>query len=55
LIDTALDVNVSQLIELTFWIILQFLALARQIRVFGIRLRTDGHIPVGGHRHGASH
>jgi len=51
----ALDINVRQLIELKFWIILQFLAFARKIRLFGIRLRTDGHILASGHRHGASH
>jgi hypothetical protein len=45
--DTALDINVRQLIELKFWIVLQFLAFARQIRLFGIRLRTDGHILAG--------
>ena len=55
LIDTALDVNVRQLIELKFWTILQFLAFARKVGLFGIRLRTDGHVFAGGHRHGAGH
>ena len=55
LIHATLDVDFGKLIELKFRILAQFLALSREIRLFGIGLRTDRHILAGGHRHGASH
>jgi hypothetical protein len=54
-IDAALDVDIGKLIELKFGGLVQLLAFARQIRPFGVGLRTDGHIFAGGHRHRASH
>jgi hypothetical protein len=48
-------VDFGKLIELEFGILAQLFALAREIRLFGIGLRTDGHIFACGHRHGASH
>ena len=55
LIDAALDVNFGKLIEFKLGILAQLLAFAREIRLFGVGLRADGHILAGGHRHGASH
>ena len=45
----------GKLIKLKFGSLVQLLAFARQIRPFGVGLRTDGHIFAGGHRHRASH
>ena len=55
LFDTTLDVDFGQLIEFEFGVLAQLLALAREIRPFGVGLRADGHILAGGHRHGAGH
>ena len=54
-VDPALDVNVGKLIELKVDVLAQLLAFAREIGLFGIRLRTDGHIFASRHRHGAGH
>ena len=54
-IDTALDVDRGKLIKLKCRVVAQLLALAREIRPFGVGLRAHRHIFAGGHRHGASH
>jgi hypothetical protein len=53
LIDTALYVDLGKLIQFKRGIVAQLFAFAREIRPFCVRLRTDGHILAGGHRHGA--
>ena len=54
-INAAFDIEFGKLVELKLSIFAQLLAFAREISLFGIGLRTDGHILAGGHRHGASH
>ena len=54
LIDTALYVDLGKLIQFKLGIVAQLLAFAREIRLFRVGLRTDGHILAGSHRHGAS-
>ena len=54
-IDAALDVDFGKLFELKLGILAQLYAFAREIGLFSVGLRADGHIFSGGHRHGASH
>ena len=46
---------VGKLIELESRFVTQLHPLAREIRLFGVGLRADGHIFARGHRHRASH
>ena len=52
LVDTALDLNLSQFLALELDILAQFLALAREISMLSLGLGTDPHVFSGRHRHG---
>ena len=54
-VDTALDVDVGELLLLERSVLAQLLALACEVGLLGVGLRTDGDILAGGHRHGAGH
>jgi len=47
LIDTSLDVDIGKLIELKSRVLVQLLAFAGEISMFGVGLRADGHIFAG--------
>ena len=54
-IETACDVNPSELVEFALWIGGQLCRLASEIRLLGVRLRTDRNIFTSRHRHCARH